>query len=245
MRLDVALTPASLPNDGRRVCVVIDVLRASSSLVTLFGRGLDELLLAETVEEARSLAEAHPDALLCGEEHSLPPRGFHHGNSPAEFDALDLAGRRAVLVTTNGTRALVSAAGCPVVLIGALLNLTAVARCALREATAGDLDLTALCAGQHGGRDASLEDTFCAGALVEELSSAERRLELADGALTARWVYRSFRGNARHVFRASPHGAALAALGFERDLAFCAQRDRFAVAPRLELRPGGGTAVVR
>lgn len=245
MRLDVALTAAQLPSPERALCVVIDVLRASSSAVTMFGRGLGELFVAETVEEARRLAQAHPDALLCGEEQSLPPPGFDYGNSPAEFDQMDLAGRSAVLVTTNGTRALVRASCYPVVLVGALLNLQAAARWALREAAACGLDLVLLCAGQGGGLSVSLEDAFCAGALVEALSEAgASRPRLADGALAARWIYRSYRGEAESVFRASAHGAALVTLGFERDLTFCAQRDRFAVVPRLERQADGALALV-
>ncbi|MGB2695422.1 MAG: 2-phosphosulfolactate phosphatase [Dehalococcoidia bacterium] len=245
MRIEVAFTPALLTHPERKLCVVIDVLRATSTAATMFGRGLQELLVAETVEDARQLASNRPGHLLCGEEHSLAPPGFDHGNSPTEFDALDLSGRRAILATTNGTRALVRAAECPVLLTGALVNLRAVARVALREAAVRDLDVVLLCSGRNGARYFSLEDTFCAGAIVDVMLAHQgERPMLWNGAVAARRLYRSYRGSANVAFREADHGASLIALGLARDLDFCAQRDRFTVVPRLERRADGALALV-
>ena len=245
MRLEVACTPALLTDADPKVCVVIDALRATSTLVTMFGRGLAEALVAETVDEARRLAAARPGLLLCGEEGSLPPAGFDYGNSPSEFDRLDLTGRRAVMATTNGTRALARAAACPVVLAGALLNLGAVAEAALREASSAGLDIVLLCAGRDYGHHFSLEDTFCAGAMADDMLSREgERPKPSNEAVAARRLYRSYRGAASAAFREAEHGASLIDLGLGRDLDFCAQRDRFAVVPRLERDSDGTLRVV-
>lgn len=235
MRIEVAFTPALLTDPARKVCVVIDVLRATSTVVTMFGRGLAEALVAETVDEARRQAAARPGYLLCGEEGSLPPAGFHFGNSPSEFDRLDLRGQRAILTTTNGTLALARAAACPVVLLGAMLNVQAVADVALWEAAAAGRDVVLLCAGRNRARYFSLEDAFCAGAMVEAMLSREgERPGLWNDATAARRFYRSYRGSAIAAFREADHGASLIDLGLGHDLDFCAQRDRFDAVPRLE-----------
>jgi len=235
MRFEVAFTPELLPEPEGKVCVVIDVLRLTSAAVTMFGRGLKEALIVSTIEEA--LRQAAPGLLLCGERGGFPPEGFDHGNSPAEFDRLDLRGRRAVLATTNGTDALVRAAACPVVLVGSLLNLSAATAAALLEATARKLDVALLCAGNGAGRYFSLEDAFCAGAFVSKLVEQEHDVQLWGSAKAALRLYRSYRGSAQAAFRDSDHGASIAKLGFGADLTLCAKRDRFRVVPMLERRP--------
>ncbi len=233
MRIEVAFTPALLREPEGKLCVVVDLLRLTSTVITMFGRGLARALVVDTPGQARRAARAQPSLLLCGEEGGLPPSGFDYGNSPSEFDRLDLRGRRAVLATTNGTPALTHAARCPVVLVGAQLNARAVANGALREASANDLDITILCAGNNRGLRFALEDAFAAGGLVQEMIRRRRKLELRDSAVAALQIYRSYRGSVRAAFRDAAHGRALIALGLRRDLAFCGQRDRFAVVPRL------------
>lgn len=240
MRLEVAFTPSQLLEPGRKVCVVIDVLRATSSIVTMFGRGLSEALVAETVAKAEKLAVSRSDFLLCGERRGLPPEGFDYGNSPGEFAGLDLTSRGAIVVTTNGTRALARSAACPVVLVAALLNARAVVIRALGEARASGGDMVFVCAGQDSGRSLSLEDAFCAGALVEEAVNQRGEAPLlSDSAKVARRLYRSFRGSALAALQAADHGRELVKIGFGSDLEFCARRDVFSVVPRLSRSSDG------
>lgn len=242
MRIDVSLIPAVRADLAGKVCVVVDVLRFTSTLATMFGRGLEQAFLARSVAEARRLAQEH-EALLCGERRGLAPPGFDHGNSPAEFDRLDLRGRSAVITTSNGTAAIARAARCAAVLAGSLLNLRATTRAAAREAQAADGEIALVCAGNEGRF--SLEDAFCAGAFVAELQRRSRgRSEVSSSAIAALRLYRSYRGSALAAFRESEHGASLAALGFEGDLRFCAQRDRLDVVPRLDRAGPGGVRVV-
>lgn len=244
MRIEVAFTPALLTDPEGKVCLVIDVLRATSSLVTMFGRGLAEAIVVESIEEARRESAKRPGWLLCGEAGGLAPEGFDHGNSPSEFNQLDLSGRRAIVATTNGTMALARASACPVVLVAALLNLRAAARAALREAAIGGRDIAVLCAGNSRARHFSLEDAFCAGAVVDELVSPGGPTRLWSSATAARRLYRSYRGSALAAFREADHGAVLIALGFQRDLEFSAQRDRVRVVPRLERASDGSLHVL-
>jgi 2-phosphosulfolactate phosphatase len=237
MKLDVAFLPSLLRDPGRYVCVVVDVLRASSSLVVLLERGVEEVLLAGSIGEARRLAHERPHYLLCGERGGLPPRGFHHGNSPAEFAGLELDGRRAILCTSNGTRALARAAAAPLVLVGALLNATAVGRASVEAAGARGLGAAVVCSGDEGGTAFSLEDALGAGAIVDAIVGLGRetpRLELSDAALAALTIYRAHQGQEQAALRATSHARDLEALGLGEDLSFCARRDRFASVPYLQ-----------
>ena len=239
MKLDVAFLPSLLRESGRYVCVVVDVLRASSSLVVLLERGVEEVLLAGSIGEARRLARqaAGPNYLLCGERGGLPPHGFQYGNSPVEFAGLELAGRRAILCTSNGTRALARAAAAPLVLVGALLNATAVGRASVEAAGARGLGVAVVCSGDEGGSAFSLEDALGAGAIVDAIVGLGRetpRLELSDAALAALTIYRAHQGQEQAALRATSHARHLEALGLGEDLSFCAQRDRFASVPHLQ-----------
>jgi len=238
VRLDVALVPALLADLSRRVCIVVDVLRASSTIVTMLERGVQEVLLAPTIGEARRLRQELPSYLLCGEEGGLPPPGFDYGNSPSEFGALDLKDQRAILCTSNGTRAILAAAEAPLVLVGCLLNATAVASTAWGEATKRGLGIAVVCAGEEGGSAFAAEDALGAGAIVDAMVGPGRRwptaLEPTDEARAALEDYRAQRGQQETTLRETAHGRDLLALGLGQDLAFCARRDRFAAVPRLQ-----------
>ncbi|MDI6858255.1 MAG: 2-phosphosulfolactate phosphatase [Dehalococcoidia bacterium] len=239
MKVDVAFLPRLVREPEATACVVVDVLRASSSIVVLLARGVEEIAVAASPAEARRMARQQRGRyLLCGELEGLTPPGFDHGNSPSEFDALDLRGQHVALSTTNGTKALRRLRASPAVIVGALLNATAAAQTLLAEAEARGLDATIVCAGLSGGKRLSLEDSFTAGALVEKAVAAGERagieVDLTDGARIAIRLLRHYGGDALAAFHESEHGRKLIGLGFERDLAFCAQTDRFDVVPRLE-----------
>jgi 2-phosphosulfolactate phosphatase len=224
--------------------VVLDVLRASSTIVTLLERGAHPLYVAGTVDAARALAEGLPDRpLLCGESDGLPPPGFDYGNSPTELGALDLRGRGTVLATSNGTRALAALAAAPAVLIGCFLNATAVAASAAALARRQRADVALVCAGDNSGTQFSLEDALAAGCIVDRLWPAEApatsTVALDDGARAAWHLYHSYAaratpsGAAALAFAEAVHGRELEALGLGHDLAYCARVDASAVVPEL------------
>ncbi len=249
MRLDVALLPRALRKPDSTACLLIDALRASSSIVTLFAQGAEEVVVAGSIAAARRLAASEPRRyLLCGERFGLAPSGFDYGNSPSEFASLDMRGRRVILATTNGTKALLTLAMSPAVIVGALLNATAAVRALLADARSRNLDAALVCAGLESGAAFSLEDAFVAGALVE-IAIEEARghgsdLSLSDPALAARRLYQSYSGDAPACFREAQHGRSLAGIGLERDLEFCAQTDRFHVVPRLRRDASGRLSLV-
>jgi 2-phosphosulfolactate phosphatase len=244
MRIDVAPLPAALPLPPRDVCVVVDVLRATSTIATLLAAGVREVEVVGSVAEAIARREALDAAFACGEVGGLPPEGFDYGNSPAEFAPLSMAGQRAVLFTSNGTKALLHVADAPAVFSGSLLNAEAVVAAAVDAALGRDTGMIVVCAGTTLGTAFALEDFFCAGALVEH---AVRRLgttaELGDGARAAERVYEGFARDARAAFSAAEHGRALIPLGLAADLDFCAHMNTYPVVP--VARREGERVVVR
>lgn len=228
--IDVALAPALFRSPDRCLVVVVDLLRATTSLTAMFDAGADAVAVSGSERQARRLAAAR-GWLLAGEVGGLPPAGFDCGNSPRELAAMDLRGRRLVMYTTNGTRAFLRAARAPLVLAGALRNRRAVAGLAVREAAARGLDLCVLCAGLAGGRAIAVEDVLAAGALVEAATGPG--VALHDGALTALAAWRSARHDLPATLRRAPHGAYLVSLGFAGDLDFARRLDVSDVVPCL------------
>lgn len=136
--IDVALTPDQLDSPQQRMrttCIVVDVIRATTTLCVLFERGCRSVLVAPDVAAARvarsDLVTRGVEALLAGEVEGLPPAGFDYGNSPAEFARHDLHDRDVIFATTNGTRAIRACVGSRAILTGALRNASAVTRTAL------------------------------------------------------------------------------------------------------------------
>lgn len=205
------------------IAVVIDVLRATSTMVTALTSGCLAVIPAENPDEARALAAAG-GYLLAGERGGLPLPDFDLGNSPREYTPAAVAGRKVVLTTTNGTRALLLTAS-PVVLVASFLNLPAVAAWLARRG--GDVLIS--CAGTEGRF--SLDDFACAGMLVERLGQAVPGLELGDGAVAARVVYRRWEGRTLDLLKSTFHGRRLARLGLEADLEFCAMVGRYEIVP--------------
>ncbi len=238
--LDVALLPGQKFDAARSVCVIVDVLRASSSIVTLLERGCSSVVAAPTVERARHLRTGLPDHLLCGEERGLPPQDFDYGNSPSEFSSLDLADRSAVLATSNGTRVLAAiAAESPAVLVGALLNRTAVARAAIDIARRRGLGVTIVCSAAHGGGTFVLEDALGAGAIADAAISHDPTLEASDAARFARDAFTVATGNIEAAVRSAYHSQELIDEGLDDDVAYCARLDVSSVAPLLERDENG------
>ena len=207
--------------------MVIDVLRATSTITQALAAGYERVRCADSLERALTLAA--PGRVLAGERRCRRPDGFALGNSPAETDPP--RGAELVLATTNGAPAIVCAGALsPTVLIACLLNLDAVV-----AAIEGD-DVQLLCSGTDGRP--ALEDTFVAGRIVERLDGLR-----SDAANVARAVARAHGGSARSAFAACANARVLVAAGLESDLEWCARESVLEVVPRLT-EVAGGVAVV-
>ncbi len=234
MKVHVFFTPAGVtPADvqGRSV-VVVDVLRATTTIAVALFHGARAVLPAGSTEEALRIAQnlEKDDVLLAGERRSIRIPGFALGNSPHDYTADAVKGKTIVLATTNGTPALIAAQGAREVLTLAAVNFGAVVgRC--RAILAEDGDLVVLCAGRE--REFALEDAFAAGRLTKVLlpEGGLRRVKVNDGALAALELARHFGERWLRAYRASAHGQALASLGFGADLRLCAEEDTHPILP--------------
>lgn len=170
MQLTVFFTPAEIvkraaqPND---IYIVIDVIRATTTMSVMFERGAARVLVAENTTQARVAHERFPHRLLCGERNVKPIPGFDYGNSPSQFATLDLSGREMILTTTNGTRAFHACPPQTIRLAGCLYNAAAVTAHALQLARQYNSNIALLCSGELGYF--ALDDAVCAGFLALEL----------------------------------------------------------------------------
>ncbi|HZJ71041.1 MAG TPA: 2-phosphosulfolactate phosphatase, partial [Planctomycetota bacterium] len=216
MRVHVALTPGEFPSLGLggRVALVIDVLRASTSVVAACAAGCRQVIPVATAEAARESAARLGDALLAGERGGDMIPGFDLGNSPLEFTPERVRGRSIVLTTTNGTAAMLAAAGAEAAAVAALTNVEAAAR----WAAAQERDVTLLCSGEAGRL--SLEDAVCAGVLVDRLA-AEAPIDATDAAMIARRASHYYARDLARLVEDSGWARKLTRAGREADLAAC------------------------
>ena len=219
MRVHVAFTPAEESSGG--IGVVVDVLRASSTIVQALASGYRRILCCAGIDEALALRVSVGDAVVGGERDAIRIGGFDAGASPREF--LEPRAETLVLSTTNGTRVILAAASaCDEVLIGSLLNLRAVAA----AARASGRDVAVLCAGFK--RAFALDDAYCAGRIVELLNG-----EPTDAAKAAVLLAGSF-PDAHAGLTARTYGPP----GLEEDIAWCARESVLETVPRLSRMVG-------
>lgn len=232
MEIDVTYTPAELQRSrpASRTVVVIDVVRASSTMAQGLANGCAGFLPVRTVTEARrragDLRGAAP--LLGGERGGVRLPGFHLGNSPLEYTREAVAGRKVVFSTTNGTAAINAAGGAASVVIASFLNLGAAARHVVQMG--GDLTL----AGAGAAGRPVIDDVVCAGMLAErvrELTGAA--VVLSDAALLAVRAAQPYYGKMLELLHESFSGRALLEIGYGRDLDHCARLDLLTIVPTL------------
>ena len=214
VKVHVAFTPAEqTPGD---TCIVVDVLRATSTIAQALASGYRRVLCCAEVEQARALRASLPDVVVGGERDAVRIEGFDVGASPREF--LEPLAETLVLSTTNGTRAILAAAErCGEVVLGSLLNLDAVA-----AAARGAGGVAILCAGFKG--TFAFDDAYCAGRIVEALGDGERSDAARAAVLLAAGFPRALDG-----LNARSYGPP----GLEADIEWCARESVLDVVPRL------------
>lgn len=225
--MHVAYTPAE--EGSARVGIVVDVVRATSSIAQALAAGYERVLCCREIEEAHALrVELGDDAVVGGERRGVVVEGFDVGASPREF-AEGPRARDLILSTTNGTAAILTAAErCETVLLGSLLNLDAVCAAA-RDAGA---DVVVYCAGFMG--TFALDDAYCAGRIVAELGG-----ERTDAAVAAELIARSF-PTALAALNARTYGPP----GLEADIEYCARENLLGTVPRFVRMVGPAAEIV-
>jgi 2-phosphosulfolactate phosphatase len=225
VRVDVAFSPAEIVSAPTGI--VVDVLRATSTIAQALASGYERVYCCAEIDEARALRAELGEGLLGGERSAVRIEGFDVGASPREFLGEPRA-EAVIFSTTNGTRAILAAAGrCDRVYLASLLNLNAVAGAARERGE----DVAVLCAGFQGSF--ALDDAYCAGRIVELLDGDRR-----DAAKAAAIIAGAF-PDAHTALLARTYGPP----GLEDDIAFCAQEDVLDVVPRYRRMHGAAAEI--
>ncbi len=219
--IETCLSPQllSLHQVPGKTVVVVDILRATSSMITALAYGVSSITPVPTLADCRNLGEK--GYITAGERGGQKVEGFDMGNSPFEFMDHNLQGKDLAFTTTNGSQAILSASAGHEVIIGSFLNLGST----IEYLKHGSRDLLILCAGWKG--KFNIEDTLYAGALTHSLAD---HYQLSDDAsLAAATLYQSVADNLLHFLARSSHAQRLSGFNNQRDLEFCLQRDQFSL----------------
>ncbi|MBW7465472.1 2-phosphosulfolactate phosphatase [Pontibacter aydingkolensis] len=221
--IDVCYSPELLhlyDLKGKAV-VAVDILRATSTMVTAFAHGATDIFPVMKLEECQ--AYAAKGCLIAAERDGVKAEGFDLGNSPFAYMNGNVQGRTIAITTTNGTRAIHLSMEADEIIVGSFLNLQAVAN-HLQEL---QLDVLIVCAGWKG--KFNLEDTLYAGALVERLQQAFSFEN--DATLASLYLYQTAKQDLVTFLRQSSHVRRLENLEIHKDIEFCLQHDKFGVLP--------------
>ena len=231
MKIETIFSPTNVDEmamRGKNV-VIIDILRASTTICLALHSGAREVIPTADIETATKIYSnlSADSRLLGGERQGKMIEGFNLGNSPREYTPEKVRGKTIVFTTTNGAGAIYKCRYASLGLIGSFVNMSAVVR------TMVDLggNWTILCSGREG--TFSLEDSACAGMIIQKIREATE-IETDDGGKTAVILYRSFRGGPLSVLKQSEHGKYLISIGFSDDLQICASVDSVNVIPAVD-----------
>ncbi|MFT4779542.1 MAG: 2-phosphosulfolactate phosphatase [Flavobacteriales bacterium] len=195
------------------ICVVIDVLRATSAICAGIENGVSEVIPVATIEEAQEYKDK--GYIVAAERGGKIVEGFDFGNSPYSFLKPELKGKSVVLTTTNGTKAIQIASSIPTLIIGSLNNLDAVCKWLL------DQNKNVLLLGSGWKDKFNLEDTICAGAIADQLIESRQFKAEEDSTIAAKFIYRSAKENMFSFLRASSHRRRLRKLNLNEDVKYC------------------------
>jgi 2-phosphosulfolactate phosphatase len=230
MHIDIQFLPIppSPEKFSGQTVVVLDVLRATSTMVHAMWQGENEFNPVATGKEAFQMVKTFPQGttLLGGERETRKVEGFDLGNSPQEYVAEKVKDKRLILTTTNGTKAFHFVSRGSEIIVGSFFNIEAVAQRCL----ASGKDLFIFPSGDEG--NFSLEDTVCGGMLIDlMLKKGENPILLTDASYTALFLYQRFETNLLGAFHLSRHGKEMVDLGAGDDLLYCTQTDITPLVP--------------
>jgi len=232
VRVDVFFGPPSaVPAEApHRVVVVIDVLRASTTIAVALANGARTVIPLESSDAVVTRAKAfeRADVRMAGERKMRPIPGFDLGNSPREFTRDAVEGKTVLMTTSNGTHAIAVSQGARDVIVGSYVNFSAVST-VLRAALRGNTDIAIVCAGRE--HQFALEDAGCAGRYVYHVTKRIANVDTNDAAQACVLLDRKYADNVLRLFDASEHGRALRAAGFGDDLIACAEIDSYPIIP--------------
>lgn len=212
------------------IAIVVDALRASTTIAVLLSHGIERILVVARVEDALALGERLPDAVLVGERGGERLPGFHLGNSPLEVLASPrMDGRTAIFTSSNGAQRLIACTGAERVLVGSVSNATAVAEWTRAQAECLQRPVVFIAAGRYPDEEfISPEDEVTSLYLSTRIGlpiAPESRL------LAAHWEREMILHGLETIFRNSKHAQRLMEIGYGEDVLFCARPDTVNVLP--------------
>ena len=224
--VEVCFTPNLYPlhMDNAEIVVVIDVLRATTAICTAFEHGVDKVIPVSTVEDAIEYKK-HTDFIVAAERKGQIVEGFQFGNSPYSYMNKDLKGKTLVMTTTNGTKAFHTAKKAKNVVIGALINLNALCEYLISQ------NKNILLLGSGWKNKFCLEDTICAGAVVENLLATGTFGSNDDSSIAAKYLYLSAKENYFGYLKSSSHRRRLRDLNLNEDVKYCLTSNQTNVVP--------------
>jgi len=241
MKIDVCVTPQEATEDRvkDRAVAVIDVLRASTTILYALANGARAVIPTDSVADAMEKAQQfeRETLLLCGERDGKKIVGFDLGNSPFEYIATVVTGKTLIYSSTNGSRTLLKTHGAKSVIVSAFNNLSASIHFLLQQ----QCDVVLLCSGKLDRF--ALEDAVCAGLMANMMAEINHEATFTDGALAASALAVVHSNNILGMLDLCNHGVYLKSIGMEPDLPVCAEIDRFSTVPIFHegkiLRPSG------
>lgn len=228
MKVDIIISADYIREDiiKDKIVVVIDMFRATSVIVTAIMNGGKDIILASTVEEAFKIKYSLNESLclLGGERNAIKIDGFDLSNSPIEYSKEVINDKTLIFTTTNGTRTLLGCKAGKKILIGSMLNGSAVARKLLEQ----NMDVVIVNAGTKG--QFSMDDFICGGFIINQMVKQNQVIELTDISKTALRIYEKYPSISDYIKDATHYGVMIS-LGLEKDIEYCIQKDITDIVP--------------
>lgn len=214
-----------------RLAVIIDVLRASTSIIMALANGCKGITPVAEVEQAKNLAQKYHEGsiLLGGERNELPIPGFDLSNSPLDYTGQKVRNKRIIFTSSNGAQLFQYTPYAKETIVAGFVNATAVSEYIINR----DYDVAILCAGKHNRM--SLEDVICGGMIIARLSQKKENFwQLNEGAVAANILYQHYALKINEMLYERPHGKRLIEIGQEKDLLTCGAVDSIQIIPMLK-----------
>ncbi|HEY8892888.1 MAG TPA: 2-phosphosulfolactate phosphatase family protein [Clostridium sp.] len=226
MKIDIIVSADDIKKEKikDKTVIVIDMLRATSVITTAINNGCLGVIPVLTVEVAAEIVRNSKDEfMLGGERNALKIEGFHYSNSPLEYTKDTIQGKRLVMTTTNGTKAIKGCVGASNILIGAMVNAKATAK----KVVSLNKDVVIVNAGTYG--EFSIDDFLCSGYIIDCILKLVQA-ELSDIAITSHYIYKN-NEDIHSFIKYASHYKRITELGLEADLEYCCKKDIIDIVP--------------
>lgn len=229
MEIDLFLSPSEIQTNKikHRLAVIIDVLRASTSMITALSNGCQGIISVADIEQAKREAQKFPSesVLLGGERNEMLISGFDLSNSPFEYSSDRVKGKRIIFTSSNGSKLFNYVQNAQKTVVAGFVNVTRVSQFIIEN----NRDVAMLCAGKNG--QFGMEDVVCGGMIIDKVKN--NNLTLNDGAVAAHILYQFYANDIVQMLHQASHGTRLIEIGHEKDLVMCGQIDSIETIPIL------------